>query len=291
MRFSITLIAAIAALLSVEAAPVRRQGAGVGAGCNSIFSDTDTMIGESVRGQGKDLANAIPRSLVARQGAGVGAGCDSIFSDTDTMVGESVRGAGKTLANDLNVRQLNGIADGLTAPLKKESGTSGLGNNLDSFLNTVDNQGTQDSAQAGAIVGDEELNLGEMIGGANGESGGSKPKRQLDTGDISAFAGTLSSQVQEDLTTATKLGSRQLNGIADGITAPLKKEGATESFGNNVDSFLNTVDGQGTDDSAEAGAIVGDEELNIGQTVGGSNGQNGGSTGGGAPPPPPPKGH
>jgi hypothetical protein len=69
--------------------------------------------------------------------------------------------------------------------------------------------------------------------------------------------------------------------VADGLTAPLEKSSSTKQFGSNMDSFLNTVDGQGTDDSAEAGAIVGDEELDIGKTVGGQNGQNGGS----APPP------
>lgn len=74
MRFSITAIAAVAALIAtVQGAPVRRQGAGVGAGCDSIFSDTDTMIGESTRGQGKNLASTLNvRGLNKRQGAGVG---------------------------------------------------------------------------------------------------------------------------------------------------------------------------------------------------------------------------
>ena len=38
------------------------------AGCNSIFSDTDTMIGESTRGTGKSLAN----DLNVRQLNGMG---------------------------------------------------------------------------------------------------------------------------------------------------------------------------------------------------------------------------
>lgn len=80
--------------------------------------------------------------------------------------------------------------------------------------------------------------------------------------------------------------------VADGVTAPLSKSTYTSQLGSNTDAFLNTVDGQGTDDSAEAGQIVGDEELSIGQTVGGSNGQNGGTGGGngGQAPPPPAKG-
>lgn len=299
MRFSIATIAAVALFIGVQGAPVRRQGAGVGAGCNSIFSDTDTMIGESTRGQGKNIANAIPRGLYARQGAGVGAGCDSIFSDTDTMIGESTRGAGKSLANDINTRQLNGIADGVTAPLSKSSATSQFGSNTDAFLNTVDGQGTDDSAEAGAIVGDEELSIGKTVGGQNGQSGQSAPpphKRQGDLGsNLEGFAATISSQSEADLDSIEHLApqARQLNGIADGVTAPLSKSTYTSQLGSNTDAFLNTVDGQGTDDSAEAGQIVGDEELSIGQTVGGSNGQNGGTGGGNggqAPPPPPAKG-
>jgi hypothetical protein len=44
---------------------------------------------------------------------------------------------------------------------------------MDKFLNTVDDQGTQDSAQAGQIVGDEELSIGSTVGGQNGKNGGS----------------------------------------------------------------------------------------------------------------------
>lgn len=95
------------------------------AGCDSIFSDTDTMLGESVRGSGKTIAGDIDgvgnnnaRRWLRRQGAGVGAGCDSILSDADTMIGESVRGSGKSLAgsidgddNGVAKRQLNGIGE------------------------------------------------------------------------------------------------------------------------------------------------------------------------------------
>jgi hypothetical protein len=40
----------------------------IAAGCDSIFSDTDTMIGESTRGAGKTLAN----DLNIRQLNGIG---------------------------------------------------------------------------------------------------------------------------------------------------------------------------------------------------------------------------
>lgn len=69
---------------------------------------------------------------------------------------------------------------------------------------------------------------------------------------------------------------------ADGITAVTGKVPGAGDFSNNMDAFLNTVDGQGTDDSAEFGQIIGDQEVAIGNSVGGANGQNGGT----APPPP-----
>lgn len=161
------------------------------------------------------------------------------------MIGESTRGTGKTLANDLNVRQLNGIgkllitpphheaqvadasADGLTAPLEKESATKQFGSNTDAFLNTVDGQGTDDSAEAGAIVGDEELDIGQEVGGSNGQNGGGSPppppqghkKRQNSGGDVAAqlesFGQTLGGQAESDLKSATELGRRQLNGMGE----------------------------------------------------------------------------
>lgn len=277
MRFSLITIAFVASNV-VFAAPVRRQGAGVGAGCDSIVSDADTMLGESVRGQGANLANTISgsgaRSLWERQGAGVGAGCNSIVSDADTMLGESVRGQGKGVANDINgtsrKRQLNGIADGVTDVTGTLPGASGESQSLDSQLNTLDGDGTQGSANLGKAIGDEELNIGSTVGGSNGQNGG----------------GGGSSPPPPP----PPPHRRQLNGIADGVTDVTGTVPGQGDLSSNLDSYLNTVDGQGTGDSAQAGQIVGDEELNLGKQIGGTNGQNGGSGGssGGSPPPPPP---
>lgn len=124
------------------------------------------------------------------------------------MIGESTRGAGKSLANDINTRQLNGIgeclgclpfhqdghadmvADGVTAPLSKSSATSQFGSNTDAFLNTVDGQGTDDSAEAGAIVGDEELSIGKTVGGQNGQNGQSAPPPHKRQGEYPALPDT-----------------------------------------------------------------------------------------------------
>lgn len=253
MRFSISLIALVALLgLETLAAPLAvRQGAGVGAGCDSIVSDADTMIGESSRGQGKNLA-----SILRRQGAGVGAGCNSIVSDADTMIGESSRGQGKNIASMLNTRQLNGMADGITAVTGKVPGAQAASEEADANLNTLDGYGTDGSAALGEEVGNVELGIGQSVGGANGQNGGTAPPPGPGP-------------------------KRQLNGMADGITAVTGKVPGAANLSDNMDAFLNTVDGQGTDDSAEFGQIVGDEELEIGSSVGGANGQNGGT-----PPPP-----
>lgn len=272
MRFSIATIVLVAALF-VEAAPVRRQGAGVGAACDSIFTDGDTMIGESVRGTGKTLAGAIAgkRGIYARQGAGVGQGCDAAVSDADTMGGESSRGVGKTIAQDIpHRRQLNGISDGVTAPLEDFSATSSEGSAADTYGNDVDGDLTNDAAQNGEEIGNIELATGSFVGGENGESGGS-------TG------GNGGGNPPPPPPGGPGHKRRQLNGIADGVTAPLEDFSATSATGSSLDSSLNQVDGEGTDGSAQLGEEVGAAELEVGQTVGGQNGQNGGS----APPPGP----
>lgn len=266
MRFSLNLIALVALLgLDVLAAPLAvRQGAGVGAGCDSIVSDADTMLGEASRGQGENLAN-----ILRRQGAGVGAACNSIVSDADTMLGEASRGQGKNIASMLNTRQLNGIADGLTAVTAKVPGAESASESLDTELNNVDGYGTQGSADVGEEIGNIELGIGKSVGGSNGETGG--------TGG----AAPAPAPAPAPGPAGGPGHKRQLNGIADGITAVTAKVPGASSFSESMDSFLNTVDGQGTDDSAELGKIVGDQELGIGSAVGGANG--GGST---APPPP-----
>lgn len=257
MRFSLAVIIAFAAVLTNAAPLSKRQGAGVGAACNSIFTDADTMLGnEATKSIGEGLAGDLKGTgdgLLRRQGAGVGAGCDSILTDADTMLGnEATKGIGETIAGDLKGtgntrRQLNGIADGLTAVTGDVPALEAESDQLDSQLNTIDGEGTDGSAQLGETIGDTELQVGNILGGGKGTSGGS--------GAAPAGPGP----------------KRQLNGIADGLTAPLENYGATQELGSNLDSYLNTIDGQGTDDAAELGQIVGDEELQLGKTIGGSN--------------------
>jgi hypothetical protein len=173
---------------------------------------------------------------------------------------------------------LSFVADGITAvtgdvsPLKTES------ESLDSQLNTLDGEGTDGAANLGEAVGDAELQAGDIVGGANAQKGGSTapatgpgpkapgPKRQLNGIGMSTPH-------------STSIDKRWCGDVADGLTAPLENYGATQELGSNVDSYLNTIDGQGTDDAAEAGDIVGAEELQLGDVIGGKNAQNSGTGG------------
>lgn len=161
-------------------------------------------------------------------------------------------------------------ADGATAVTGTVPGLQTTSESLDTQLNDVDGDGTNGSAELGQDIGDVELDIGTAVGGKNGQNGGS-------TGPAPAGPGGPGGPKR-----------RQLNGIADGVTAVTGTVPGAGQFSDNMDSFLNIVDGQGTNDSAEAGEIVGDEELQIGQTVGGKEGESGGSTARKGPSPPPP---
>jgi len=267
MRFAFSTIALVALLGEAAlAAPIyARQGAGVGAGCDSIVSDADTMLGDASRGTGENIAGALSGNgggMLRRQGAGVGAGCNSIVSDADTMLGDASRGVGESIASSIKNserRQLNGIADGVTAITGTVPGLGDASDQADTFLNNVDGYGTQGSAELGQEVGDEEVQLGHEIGGTKG----------YQTGGGGGGGNGGSAPPPPPPPPGHK---RQLNGIADGVTAVTGVVPGAGALSNNMDGFLNTVDGQGTSDSAEVGAIVGDEEVQLGKEVGGPKG-------------------
>ena len=90
------------------------------------------------------------------------------------MGGESSRGVGKTIAQDIpHRRQLNGISDGVTAPVEDFTPTSYIGAPADTNRNYVECDLTNDAAQNGEEIGNIELATGSFVGGENGESGGS----------------------------------------------------------------------------------------------------------------------
>lgn len=64
---------------------------------------------------------------------------------------------------------------------------------------------------------------------------------------------------------------------ADGLTAVTGDVPALETESDELDSQLNTIDGEGTDGSAQLGETIGDTELQVGNIVGGGKGTNGGT--------------
>jgi hypothetical protein len=173
------------------------------------------------------------------------------------------------------------------------------GEQIISTTGTVDGDGTEGSAQLGEALGEAELNTGNAItktlfgttdnSGAGTGSGGPPPppphKRQLD-----------------------KMGA--------GIGYVVEALPGGQTAGEEIISQTGTIDGNGTEGSADLGEALGEAELNIGnvsiplrlamlqradsafksltKTAFGTTDNSGGNAGSGsgaAPPSPPPKGH
>ena len=113
-----------ASLAKSAGAKVRRQGAGVGAACNSLLSDADTGSGLAVKEAGQNAASLLKGAGAKRQLDKVGAGTAAII----------------------------GLADQNAADYQE-----GLTNN-------IDGDGTSDSAVIGQQAGDLEVEAGEGAG-------------------------------------------------------------------------------------------------------------------------------
>src|SRR6187402_88256 len=100
-------------------------------------------------------------------------------------------------------------------------------------------------------------------------------------GEISRTAG----QQLANKLPATK---RQLNGISDGVAAVFEKVPGASNIGEELDAQGNSIDGVGTDGSAQIGAAIGNTELGIANTVDGAlGGSSSGGSGSGSSPQPP----
>jgi len=282
------LVATVASLVSGAPILVERQGAGVGAGCDAVFTDTDTASGQVVKQAGAFLASKLQGGgLRRRQGAGVGQGCNALLSDADTASGQVVKQAGAYLAKEIESggktakRQLDKMGAGIGYVVEALPGGETAGEQIISTTGTVDGDGTEGSAQLGEALGEAELNTGNAItktlfgttdnSGAGTGSGGPPPppphKRQLD-----------------------KMGA--------GIGYVVEALPGGQTAGEEIISQTGTIDGNGTEGSAEFGEALGEAELNIGNSLTktafgttDNSGGNAGSGSGAAPPSPPPKGH
>lgn len=264
---------------------VERQGAGVGQGCDALFADADTSSGQVVKQAGAFLADKLSGGgLRRRQGAGVGQGCDAVFTDADTASGQIVKQAGAFLADKLKAgaagpgkRQLDKMGAGIGYVVEALPGGQQAGEQIISTTGTIDGDGTEGSAQLGESLGEAELSIGNAItktafgttdnSGAGTGSGGPPPppghKRQLD-----------------------KMGA--------GVGYVVEALPGGQSLGEQIISQTGTIDGNGTEGSADLGEALGEAELNVGNAITetafgttDNSGNVGGGAGSGGPPPPP----
>jgi len=269
MLSSTIVLVALAARVLAAPVLIERQGAGVGDGCNAIFSDADTASGQVVKQGGAYIANLLGGAktggLARRQRAGVGAGCDAIFTDADTASGQVVKQAGAYIANELKKapagkRQLDKMGSGIGQIVEALPNGQQAGEAIISSTGTIDGDGTEGSAMAGEAVGALLLNAGN---GITKTAFGTTTKRQLD-----------------------KMGA--------GIGYVVSALPGGEAAGEEITSVTGTVDGNGTEGSADLGEAIGQFELDAGNAITKtafgtttSGGGSGRSTGGAAPAPKP----
>lgn len=180
------MTAAVAVMIlsfSVAAAPVP-QLAGLGAGCDAIFSDVDSGTGLAVEEALDNAASLVKSAGVPRQLAGLGAGCNAIFSDVDSGTGLAVEEAldnAASLVQSATKRQANKIGSGVGAVIDLIPGAEPVADAEVDLVNGIDGAGTSGLADLGTAVGDAILYTGETAGdlvpssidsGAVGTTGG-----------------------------------------------------------------------------------------------------------------------
>ncbi|SMR58660.1 unnamed protein product [Zymoseptoria tritici ST99CH_1E4] len=259
MHFTSNIIAAILAYCAIRVAalPVP-QLAGVGQGCDSVFTQTDNAVGYGIEyaeeNTAGNLKSALSKAHSRRQLAGVGQGCNSVFTEFDNGLGYGIEDAEENTAKLISGkggsggstggsappppppppphhkdrRQLDKISNGFQA-ITNAAGAGSSTSSLTTELDNLDGTGTSGSAQIGAAIGQGEVDILEGIGKAI-------PKRQLDK---------ISNGFQA-IANAANVGS-----LTSGLT--------TE---------LDNLDGAGTSGSAQVGAAIGQAEVDILEGVG-----------------------
>lgn len=225
--------------------------------------------------------------LHRRQGAGVGQGCDAIFTDTDTASGQIVKQGGAALAKDLSgglagqgKRQLDKMGAGIGYVVEALPGGKDEGQTIIDQTGTIDGDGTEGSAQLGEAIGQAQLDLQNGI-------------TETAFGTTSGNGGPGTKQKQR----------RQLDKMGAGIGYVVEALPGGHDAGEEIINETGTVDGNGTEGSAMLGEAIGNAELGLGNavtetafgTTDGSGSTGGSGTGAKAPPPAPPapmgKGH
>ena len=194
------------------AAPIlKRQLAGEGSACNSIFTSTDNGIGYGVEHAEENLAKSLS-SFKQRQLHGEGEACDSILTQTDNGVGHGIENAENNVAANIagftgnkvtgggtstgsgskapapapapapgkaqpkpHKRQLDKIANGF-GEIGQAAGIESTIDPLVTQLDSLDGTQTDGAANLGSDIGTTEVNSLEALGSAVP----GKQKRQAD---------------------------------------------------------------------------------------------------------------
>jgi len=293
IKMTLGLALLILSQTAVNAVPVlqsgvslaSRQNAGTGAGCDSIFTDTDTATGQGVKNAEDNTANLISGTKggnLRRQNAGTGAACNSIFTDTDTATGQGVKNAEDNTAN-----LISGTKGGNLR--RQNAGTGAACNSIFTDTDTATGQGVKNaedntanliSGTKGSIPKRQENKIADgaadilNAAGAKQVAGPVKTIGDSTDGDTTKDLANTGAEVgQLELDTIPTLGSaipkhrRQENKIADGAADILDAAGEKQ-IGGVVKTFGDTTDGEETKDLANTGATVGQLELNTIPKVG-----------------------
>lgn len=256
MLFVNVITAFILAQIVLTAPVAKRQLAGEGSACNSIFTSTDNGVGYGVE-NGEDNLAGTASNLHLRQLHGEGEACDSILTQTDNGVGYGTENAEDNVASNIagvtgnkgttssggkgsggppppppgHKRQLDKIANGFGAIGQ----AAGVGSATDPEVTQLDNLDgtlTDGAANAGASLGQtEEASLEEL---------GSAVPRKRQADKIANGAATFGKAV----------------GVSK-VTDPVAQSG-------------DTLDGTLTDGAANLGAGVADSEASILEGTGSS---------------------
>jgi hypothetical protein len=249
------------------AAPVlKRQLAGEGSACNSIFTSTDNGIGYGIQYAEENLAKSLS-SFKQRQLHGEGEACDSILTQTDNGVGYGIENAENNVATNIagltgnkvtgggtstgsgskapapapapgkpqprpHKRQLDKIANGF-GEIGQAAGIESIVDPLVTQLDSLDGTLTDGAANLGSDIGTTEVSSLEALGSAVP----AKQKRQADkiaygaaalgeVGGLSKFTGPIATSIESLDGTLTDGVANLGSGVADSEESMLEGTGS-----------------------------------------------------------------
>jgi len=244
---------------TLSAPILRRQLAGEGSACNSIFTSTDNGVGYGIEYAEENLAKSLS-SFKQRQLHGEGEACDSILTQADNGVGYGIENAENNVAANIA---------GLTGNKVTGGGTStGTGSAKPAPAPAPAPGKAQPKPKPGKRQMDKIANgFGEIGQAAGLESTIDPIVTQLDNldGTLTDGAANIGSDFgTTEVNSLEALGSavaakqkRQADKIAYGAAA-LGQVGGLSKFTGPIASSIESLDGTLTDGAANLGAGIAD---------------------------------